>query len=207
MARPAFVALLLAAAHPAATRGQPVIPPSAWDCDGSLQVTFAAAPLPAVSCGSEVLQNATSAPFTTVAPVFTLATAAAASTYTLLVVDRDAPNATAPSRSPLLHFATSRVAGAALRSGYTGAASTAMWFNYSGPQPPVGSGCHRYYAFALVEPAGGGLPTSPFTATANATRYQFDFVAWEATNSLTVASSNYWRTQSLAARVGPCPPV
>lgn len=173
-----------------------------WQCTGSLAVSFAAAPGLSVSCGTEVLQNVTTGPG--IAPTFTLADAKPFALYTVLVVDRDAPNAGEPSRSPLRHMAAGDVAGSALVAGWSGGASSSLWLNYTGPQPPNGTACHRYYAIVYEQAAGVRPSLSPAAA---AYRFNWDFPGWaaNATNGpLVKVAVNVWRTQNLAARTGGC---
>lgn len=265
-----------------------------WVCNGSLALAFAASP--AVACGTEIMQD-----IAATAPVFSSKDAVPGRNYTLIVVDRDARSADAPTSSPLRHMvrgtpaagmpregrgpraprrAATRAAvrrrhntchsrapplierccrrprpratiaatvvrlypvpppqaagdidGASLLAGYATGGSTALWFNYSGPQPPAGTPCHRYYAQLYLQVrgptrarvlAGDGLanplrppPARPpmqapgITPTlANAAqRLNWNWPVWAAdpaNGPLTKVAVNVWRTQNLAARTGGC---
>ena len=82
---------------------------SAWACNASaasVTLQFAGPPIARI-CGAEVPQPATAA-----LPTLTLsgyAPPAGNATVTVLIVDRDAPSAAQPIRSPLRHMALSRV--------------------------------------------------------------------------------------------------
>lgn len=165
---------------------------SEWVCsDALLSVVFGSQ---ATSCATEVLQD-----IAQVQPIVTYFNSSAdpSSLYTLIIVDRDAPNSSVPVRSPLRHYAAGNIPASVLATG-AGAAVVA-WFNYSGPQPPVGSLCHRYYVQLYVQ-TPGVTPTlaDPFS------RYTWDFPAWATNNSLSKVAVSYWRTQNLGVRTGPC---
>ena len=173
---------------------------SEWVCNASLAVSFAADSNTLLACGDEALQGATAA-----MPRIALLLAPPVPAYvTLLVVDRDAPSAEAPSRSPLRHMAVSRVPGALLAAGVdaaalASAAGAEFFFNYSGPAPPEKTLCHRYYIQVYAE--GGGPPALNVTASG---RFAWDFPAWAASNNLTKLAVGMWRTQNADARTGGC---
>ena len=170
-----------------------------WACSAAtaLSASFAASggPPDAVGCGAEVLWLASQT-----MPVFAYSAADALSLYTLLLLDRDAPNAAAPIRSPLIHMALADVNGAELAAGRV--ANARAMFAYSGPRPPAGSLCHRYY-LQLYSQALGVSPSLNVTAVG---RYAFDFETWAALNNLTrvPGAVSFFQTQNDTFRTGPC---
>ena len=171
-----------------------------WACAPStaLSVSFAASggPPDAVGCGAEVLWLASQTQ-----PALGYGGADALAAYTLLVLDRDAPNAAAPIRSPLIHMALADVNGAELASGRVTNASGRAMFPYSGPRPPAGSLCHRYYVFLYLQ----NPSVSPALNVSAVGRYAFDFPTWAAQNSLTrIDAVAYFQTQNDTFRTGPC---
>jgi len=193
MRPPRGVALIAAAAACcAAAFDSRNVSDAEWVCDGGVAISFGGAVT--VACGTEVLQDASQAQ-----PVLTFvnASAPADALYTIIIVDRDAPSEASPVRSPLRHYAAGNVPAAALAAG-SGAEESA-WFNYSGPQPPAGSVCHRYYAMLYLQSPGVTPELEDPTS-----RLQWDFPGWAANNSLAKVAVNYWRTQNLSARAGPC---
>ena len=179
---------------------------SAWACNTTASVTlqFAGPPIARI-CGTEVPQPATAA-----MPTLTLsgyAPPASNATVTVLIVDRDAPSAAQPIRSPLRHMALSRVPAALLLTGVNesslaAAPGVVAFFPYSGPQPPNGSLCHRYYAYVYAEDAA--LPPPQLNISAGGGRYTWNFVEWASSQNLTTLAVGMWRTQNAAAKVGPC---
>ena len=153
-----------------------------------------------LDCGTEVLQN-----LTQIMPTISVKPSAldANRLYTVLIVDRDAPNANGPIRSPLIHMALGNLTSTVLATGINSGnlpPETIVWFPYSGPQPPAGSYCHRYFV-QVYEQALNIVPTLNVTAIG---RYQFDFPKWAASFNLTKVGLNYWNTQNEAVRVGNC---
>jgi len=170
-----------------------------WACSPAtaMAVSFAASggPPGAVGCGAEVLWAPSQAQ-----PTFGYAAADASGLYTLLLLDRDAPNAAEPVRSPLIHMALADVPG-----GQLGAAAVTTWrslFPFSGPRPPAGTLCHRYY-FQLYEQSPAVAPQLNVTAVG---RFSFNFPAWADANNLTrvPGALTYFQTQNDTFRVGPC---
>ena len=185
------------------------IPASEWVCGSaaSLSVSFNDGTAARGCSTPEVLRPATVA-MPTIS--FYDSSRPASTYYTLIIVDRDAPNATIPSRSPLRHMAVASLSQAQLRSGVSWSTlapgsngSSVALFNYSGPNPPVGSGCHRYYVM-LYEQASVAPPDIPQNESAS--RYSWDFPEWAASHVLTKVSSQttYWRTQYYDTYAGPC---
>lgn len=186
--QPRLVALILAIVGSAAWDSRNVSD-SEWICNGALDVAFGSQH---VSCSSEVLQDVAQAQ-----PTVTYTAVNFSLLYTLIIVDRDAPSMGSPTRSPLRHYAAGNIPAAILSAG---AGSTVpAWFNYSGPQPPNGSLCHRYYVMLYAQ-APGTFPTLVDPTS----RYLWDFPVWAANNSLTKIAVNYWETQNLSARTAPC---
>jgi phosphatidylethanolamine-binding protein (PEBP) family uncharacterized protein len=171
-----------------------------WDCSSAtaLAATFAASggPTGAVGCGTEVLWLASQTmPALRFSPVDPL------DFFTVLMLDRDAPNAAAPIRSPLIHMAIADVSGAELSAGRVTNASGRALFAYSGPRPPAGSLCHRYYFQLYLQ--------SETTVTLNVSlvgRYSFDFPTWATQNGLTriAGAVSYFQTQNDTFRTGAC---
>lgn len=153
-----------------------------------------------LQCGTEVLQNLSQTmPTIAVKP----SVMEANRLYTVLIVDRDAPNGDIPSRSPLIHMALGNITSTALTNGINSEnlpPQTIVWFAYSGPQPPAGSYCHRYYV-QVYEQALNVIPVLNVTAIG---RYNFDFPTWATMYNLTKVGVNYWNTQNEAVRVGDC---
>jgi len=146
--------------------------------------------LQSAACGDEVALAASAS-----MPLISLpgATLAAAANYTIIVIDRDASSAAAPTRSPLRHMALAGVPGAALARGATAADSLQPMFAYSGPRPPAGSGCHRYYA--IVYRQADGVPAEAFNVS---NRFTWNFPEWAESSQLTVVGRTYWRTGATA---------
>ena len=209
----AFVALASGqAAWPFDSRN---ISESEWQCGNGtaaavlpLSLTFPGlrAPL-APACGAEVPQPPSQVLPTIAVPALG---GAAPQFATILVVDRDAPSAGSPIRSPLRHMALSRVPGALLAAGVNAsslaaaaAAGAALerFFNYSGPSPPAGTLCHRYYVLVYAEDPA---VAPSLNITAGEGRYMWDFPQWAALNNLTKLAEGMWRTQNAGARTGDC---
>lgn len=173
-----------------------------WDCSSAtaLSATFAASggPTGAVGCGTEVLWLASQT-----MPALRYAPAAEQplELYTVLMLDRDAPNAAAPIRSPLIHMALADVSGAELSAGRVTNASGRALFAYSGPRPPAGSLCHRYYLQLYLQ------SETPVTLNVSLVgRFSFDFPTWATQNGLTrIADAvSYFQTQNDTFRTGAC---
>jgi phosphatidylethanolamine-binding protein (PEBP) family uncharacterized protein len=178
------------------------VDPSEWECGTTLGVQFADGAKP--SCGLEVSQTTAKT-----MPTITFADSAlpADALFTLLLVDRDAPNASYPIRSPLRHMAISSVPASSLAAGlnwgFFVASNLTVLLNYSAPTPPAGSLCHRYY-FQLYQQLPGMVPS-----LGNSTRFSWDFPSWAMANGLKKipSATTYFNTQNEAARVGPCYPA
>jgi hypothetical protein len=139
-----------------------------------------------VRCGDEVALS-TSASMPTISIP---GTALTGTNYTIIVVDRDATSAVAPTRSPLRHMTLEGVPRAALERGVARADDAlAPVFPYSGPRPPAGTGCHRYYA--MIYQQTDGVPVQPFNVS---NRYTWDFPTWAGESSLTKVGVTFWRT-------------
>ena len=84
---------------------------------------------------------------------------------------------------------------------------TNAWFNFSGPRPPVGSGCHRYYAMLYLQ-TPARTPTLFINFSDPSNRLLWDFPSWASNNSLTKLGVSFWTTQAEADRAanGPCSP-
>ena len=179
------------------------IKPSEWVCGTTLSATFTDGTI--ADCNSEVLR-----PIALTMPTifFFNSSAAPSTTYTLLIIDRDAPNATVPLRGPLRHAAFSHLSQRILRSGINWSTlnnssndSAIALFNYSGPGPSVGSGCHRYYIMLYSEAIDTPLPF-----LYDPSRYSMNFPLFASNFSLTkiASATTYWRTQNFEERIGPC---
>lgn len=165
-----------------------------WVCSvaGALTVQFSSG---SVVCGTEVLIADTA-----VQPTIALPSADSAALYTVLVVDRDASSPWLPANSPLRHMALSSVPGTLLAAGISSAAAAgAPLFPYSGPRPPAGSACHRYYV-QVYEQTPGIVPSIANISN----RLTWNFPEWARNESLTKVAVNVWRTQNAASRTGPC---
>jgi len=210
MAPPLSLLVLVAALRLSRAFDSRNISESAWFCNAtaaSVTLQFAGPPLARI-CGAEVPQPATAK-----MPTLTLseyAPPASNATVTVLIVDRDAPSAAQPIRSPLRHMALSRVPAALLleglnQSSLAAAPGVVSFFGYSGPQPPNGSLCHRYYVYVYAENAS--LPAPQLNISAGGGRYTWDFLEWSQSQNLTTIAVGMWRTQNFAAEVGPCDPA
>ena len=108
--RLALLLALAAAAPPCRAFDSRNVSAAMWACSapGALSASFAASggPPDAVGCGAEVLWLASQT-----MPALAYAAADLQAAYTILLLDRDAPNAAAPVRSPLIHMALADVAG------------------------------------------------------------------------------------------------
>ena len=122
--------------------------------------------------------------------------------FTIVIVDRDAPNSTNPNVSPIKHMTIANVPYALLKSGFNSTSSvpTAL-FAYAKPGPPPSSGCHRYYALLYKQTPG----VTPSMANPNDRRL-WDFPTWAKNNSLIgPISINYWQTQNVNTTSAACP--
>jgi len=186
------------------------IPAAEWDCPpstdrSSLRVSFKTAPVPGpaeIKCGTEVFENTTSSAGAKSMPTFYFPAADLNAVYTLIVVDRDSPNATAPTLSPQVQMALTWVPGfdIGVAPGFdvSDVETASVLFGYHGPEPPAGSHCHRYYAMLYLQPDGSD---PEWTA---ADRFNFDFPTWAQKNKLTKKAENFWETQNLLHRAGAC---
>lgn len=127
----------LAAGQPPAptTADFSVYPESAFFCDGNVAVSFNGTQ---VSCGTEIGQLVARQ-----FPTISWAGATANASYALVLIDRDAPNATTPASSPIRHGAAVNITGPQLIAGVASNSSGNWLQTYSPPQPPFGSGCVR----------------------------------------------------------------
>jgi hypothetical protein len=157
-----------------------------------------------VSCGTEVLWNSSTSQGASSRPTIVFPPADPTLLYTLLVLDRDATSAALPVRSPLIHGAYVNVPGNMLQStpgfGPASSGSAVALFGYSGPMPPSGTLCHRYYTFLYSQTAG----QTPALNVTQVGRFNFNFPEWANANGLTRVASNFWNTQNAGARTGPC---
>ena len=119
-----------------------------------------------------------------------LPSAVDSNTYTIICVDRDARSAQLPTNSPLRHMAVSGVSGSVLLTGYSPGLPVNTLAAYSGPQPPAGTGCHRYYIM-VYQQAPGSVPVLPAS-----NRTLWNMTAFAAMNNLSVVAVGYWSTQS-----------
>ena len=185
------------------------VPAAEWVCGAaaSLTVTFNDGIVARGCMTPEVLRPATVA-----MPTLRFYDAAAPPTqlYTALVIDRDAPNATVPLRGPLRHMALAGLSQAQLSAGVSWATlgpfnngSAVALFTYSGPNPPAGSSCHRYYVFLYAQTAG---VTPDIPQSQAATRFSWDFPSWATSQQLTkiASATTYFRTQNWDNYTGPC---
>lgn len=185
------------------------IPLSEWSCAGvgALAVAFNDGTTARGCTNPEVLRPATVA-----MPTLTYfdSSRGASTSYTAIIVDRDAPNATEPIRSPLRHMVVAGLSQAQLQSGVSWGSlspgnngSSVSLFNYSGPNPPPGSGCHRYYVM-LYEQTPGVFPDIPLNESAS--RFTWDFPSWARSQALSkvVSATTHWRTQNWDFYSGPC---
>ena len=208
---PALAALALARVRPAAARAAdpPVIPAAEWVCPpapdrASLGVDFKTAPVPGpvIKCGTEALWNTTTSDGKNSMPTFYFPAADLNAVYTLIIVDRDMPNATSPALSPQVQMALTWIPGfdIGVAPGFdvSDVETAVTLYQYHGPQPPAFSGCHRYYSILYLQPDGSDPALSP------AERTQFDFPTWATKNKLVKKAENFWQTQNAPHRTGPC---
>ena len=186
------------------------IPAAEWDCPpatdrASLGVSFKTAPVqkgPVVDCGTEVLWNTSTSDGKKSMPTFYFPAADLNAVYTLIVVDRDMPNASAPVLSPQVQMALSYVPGfdIGVAPGFdvSDVETAVTLYQYHGPQPPAGTKCHRYYAMLYLQPDSADPALSPSEHT------QFDFPTWAAKYKLVKKAENFWQTQNAPHRTGPC---
>lgn len=157
-----------------------------------------------IDCGTEVSQNSTSAYQSSSMPLISYPYADDTEIYTVLIVDRDASSAANPTRSPIIHMAIGGINGNTLREGISPSSinisSNLIFFPYSGPQPPPGSLCHRYYTILYRQ----DISVTPELNVSIIGRFNFNFPEWAINQSLTRLALNYWRTQSNLSRIGGC---
>ena len=173
-----------------------------WACDPNTNanIFFPNGSLTA-DCGKEVLQGEAS-----VMPTIKYfnETAPEMLNYTILVIDRDAPNRVVGA--PRRHACIVNVPQLVLQDGLTPALVLSTpginpIVSYGGPRPGAGSSCHRYYVFLFAQEAESSPTLDPVAVPAAA----WDFVAWSEANNLTfVNATSYWQTQAESARVGAC---
>lgn len=150
------------------------------------------------ACGTEVLQVPSKRMPTVALASPSLLTA---TNYTVLMVDRDAPNASSPIRSPLRHMLLTGIPRAAMRAGVSSPAVAARSPQlYAGPQPPPGSLCHRYYVQIYAEAEG----MAPQSLPSNSSRFSWDFTQWARDSGLSLVGGTYFRTQNASARTTDC---
>ena len=176
-----------------------------WPSSDSVTVSFESVtpPGPLVECGTEVFQNVSSAYQSDSMPAVSYDTADVSALYTVLIVDRDASSASNPSRSPIIHMALSNVPGDVLQYGISPSTisdTVLSFFSYSGPQPPPGSFCHRYYIMLYSQDRS----VTPQLNVSAVGRFNFDFPTWAKANSLTKLAVNYFQTQSNLSRTAGC---
>jgi phosphatidylethanolamine-binding protein (PEBP) family uncharacterized protein len=202
--RAALAAAALAAAGAQAPFRSSNISDAVWACGPNLPRTtaFFANTSREAGCGNEILQGAAAA-----MPTITFADAAAppGQLYTVLAIDRDAPNraAGAPRRHGIFVSVPASALAAGLTPASLGAAGTGLRVisNYTGPRPPAGSGCHRYYIFIFAQAAGPEPSFDPTPENAGA----WNFLAWaDAAGLVNTNATTYWQTQAEAARAGFC---
>jgi hypothetical protein len=188
------VLLSCAAAAPFDSRN---ISAEEWDCTGVPVLNFGGE---SVRCGSEVLLAQSQ-----FRPTFLYYDADPEAFYTLIVVDRDATSAAAPTRSPLLHFATPHIPGSQLHGRGLGpdVLLPGSFFNFSGPHPPSGSGCHRYYAMLYLEDPSV-YPVLALNESYSSYRFNFDFQSWCASQNFQKVGVNLWVTQAADTRQQAC---
>lgn len=120
------------------------IDPSEWICAGNLNIQFYTGLN--IDCGTEVIQDVSQT-----RPTYIYPSADPLFQYSLIVVDRDATSADNPSLSPYRHFAIVNISGSDLLIGNLDGKYADALFPYAGPQPPAGSGLHRYYSELYVQ--------------------------------------------------------
>lgn len=154
-------------------------------------------------CGKEILYNESQ-----VRPTFIVPKPNLTDLYVIIIVDRDAPSASSPIRSPLRHYAAYNITGNQLLSPGLEPSTivSTTWFNFSGPQPPAGSGCHRYYGMVYrQDPLTLLNEQSLLINTSDPTnRLNWNFVEWATEQNLTKVGVNYWSTQNMYTRVAGC---
>jgi len=150
-------------------------------------------------CGNEILYNESQ-----IRPIFILPKPNLTDQYVIIIVDRDAPSASNPIRSPLRHFAAYNISGNQLLTpGLDSNTLISTWFNYSGPQPPAYSGCHRYYGMVYRQNPNI-IPELYINFTDPTNRLNWNFVEWANNNSLEKIGVNYWTTQNMYTRNNGC---
>lgn len=119
---------------PPSTADLAAFPESAFACDQNVHVIFNGTTH--VHCGTEVGQA-----LANTYPTVMWAAADRSQQYAIVFVDRDAISAQNPNLSPIRHGVAVNVTGAQLAAGVSDSATGNWLMPYSGPQPPVGSGC------------------------------------------------------------------
>ena len=182
------------------------VPASNFLCDATLSVSFNSLN---VRCGTEVAYQAidnTGGP-EKMPSIKWAGPGENSDLFTIIIVDRDAPNATIPNLSPIRHMAIANVPYGLLKAGFdsTSSVPTAL-FAYAKPGPPTSSGCHRYYVI-LYRQTPGVTPSLSVPSSADSTyRRVWDFPSWVKSNSLVgPISINYWQTQNINTASLLCP--
>ncbi|OAP57326.1 hypothetical protein AYL99_08064 [Fonsecaea erecta] len=120
-------------------------------------------------------------------------------THLVLMVDLDAPDgAKNHSLSPLLHWLQQSIPARlpAVSSNYSAAHVAAPIVPFYMPQPPPGSGLHRYVVLAFDQPQKAFSVPANFTQFSNAYRFNFDVAKFAEEAKLTVAGATWFMTQN-----------
>jgi len=102
-----------------------------------------------------------------VAPTVTFPEAVAGAVYTIMMVDPDVPSRHTPAQRSLAHWVETNIPAADLIAGL----DVAVLNNgrelaaYLGPNPPQGSGRHRYVFLAFLQNGGNLAPAPPVIVT------------------------------------------
>jgi phosphatidylethanolamine-binding protein (PEBP) family uncharacterized protein len=173
-----------------------------WECsssnvegNASILLTFGAQ---GVRCDDEVVLANSAAMPTVSLPNAELEPA----NYTVIIVDRDAPSASSPIRSPLRHMTLAGIPQEALARGAVESDAAEPLFLFSGPRPPAGSGCHRYYAIVYRQASGAGV--APFNVS---NRFAWNFSQWALDSQLTRVGVTFWRTGATSPCAETSPPA
>ncbi|KIY01220.1 uncharacterized protein Z520_02772 [Fonsecaea multimorphosa CBS 102226] len=120
-------------------------------------------------------------------------------THLVLMVDLDAPDGAANNRSlaPLLHWLQQSIPARlpAISSNYSVAAAAPI-APYAMPQPPPGSGLHRYVILAFDQPQKTFSVPANFSQFNNENRFNFDVAEFAEEAKLTVAGATWFVTQN-----------
>ncbi|KAI5479408.1 PEBP-like protein [Pseudohyphozyma bogoriensis] len=127
------------------------------------------------------------------APAVTIETTDSGATYTLVMVDPDAPTRSDSHYSPIRHLVVT-----GLKGGEWTAEVGETLSSYIGPNPPVKTGYHRYIFLVYENTLESGLLPEQRTIPGNEImqRIQWDFAGFVEENKLKLVGVNFFEAQN-----------